>query len=208
MFLTTTISDLIQIKPEEFEKSSIQAIKDAIHVKYANKVIQEVGLCICLRDILKSSEGLIGHGTGIVNVNVEFRLVVFRPFKGEIIEGKISGSNPQGINVQLDFFDDIFVPGPVNLFEGVKFNNAESVWVWTTETGDELFFDMEERVRLRVEAEVWTDLSPQAPLIAGANGSGGENGEGGEGSEERRSPYCVVASMQQAGLGPTLWWEE
>ncbi|KAL1651408.1 DNA-directed RNA polymerase III complex subunit Rpc25 [Diplodia intermedia] len=69
MFLTTTISDLIQIKPEEFEKSSIQAIKDAIHAKYANKVIQEVGLCICLRDILKSSEGLIGHGTGIVNVN-------------------------------------------------------------------------------------------------------------------------------------------
>lgn len=33
------------------------------------QVIQEVGLCICLRDILKSSEGLIGHGTGIVNVN-------------------------------------------------------------------------------------------------------------------------------------------
>ncbi|KKY26205.1 putative dna-directed rna polymerase iii 25 kd polypeptide [Diplodia seriata] len=83
MFLTTTISDLIQIKPEEFEKSSIQAIKDAIHAKYANKVIQEVGLCICLRDILKSSEGLIGH-------------------------------------VALEFFDDIFVPGPVNLFEGVK----------------------------------------------------------------------------------------
>lgn len=36
--LQTTISDLIQIKPEEFEKSSIQAIKDAIHAKYANKV--------------------------------------------------------------------------------------------------------------------------------------------------------------------------
>lgn len=28
---------------------------------------------------------------------VEFRLVVFRPFKGEIIEGKISGSDQEGI---------------------------------------------------------------------------------------------------------------
>ncbi|KAK7533713.1 DNA-directed rna polymerase III 25 kd polypeptide [Phyllosticta citricarpa] len=195
MFLTTTISDLIQIKPEEFEKSSIKAIKDAIHAKYSNKVIQEVGLCICLRDILKSSEGLIGHGTGIVNVNVDFRLVVFRPFKGEIIEGKITGASSQGIKIALDFFDDIFVPGPVNLFEGVNFVGQEQVWVWTTENGDELFFDLEETVRFRVEAEIWTDQSPQAPTTDDTQ-------------VERKSPYSIIGSMQQAGLGPTLWWEE
>ncbi|GME50358.1 RNA polymerase Rpb7 [Neofusicoccum parvum] len=195
MFLTTTISDLIQIKPEEFEKSSIQAIKDAIHAKYANRVIQEVGLCICLRDILKSSEGLIGHGTGIVNVNVEFRLVVFRPFKGEIIEGKISGSDNDGIKIALEFFDDVFVPGPVNLFDGVKYVGAERVWVWVTEQGDELFFDLEETVRFRVEAEIWTDQSPQAPTTDDT-------------PVERKSPYRIIASMAQAGLGPTLWWDE
>lgn len=33
------------------------------------KVVQKVGLCICVYDILKASDGLIGHGTGIVNVN-------------------------------------------------------------------------------------------------------------------------------------------
>ena len=33
------------------------------------QVIQKIGLCICLYDLLKASEGLIGHGTGIVNVN-------------------------------------------------------------------------------------------------------------------------------------------
>lgn len=32
-------------------------------------MIQKIGLCICLYDILKASDGLIGHGTGIVNVN-------------------------------------------------------------------------------------------------------------------------------------------
>ena len=35
----------------------------------AFQVIQEIGLCICLYDILSASDGLIGHGTGIVNVN-------------------------------------------------------------------------------------------------------------------------------------------
>jgi len=32
-------------------------------------VIQKIGLCICLYDLLSASEGLIGHGTGLVNVN-------------------------------------------------------------------------------------------------------------------------------------------
>ena len=79
------------------------------------KVIQKVGLCICVYDILTASEGYIGHGTGIANVNgkvpyqicrsipnlqgriVEFRLVVFRPFKGEVLVGKISSSTEHGI---------------------------------------------------------------------------------------------------------------
>lgn len=34
-----------------------------------HQVIQHTGLCICLYEILKYSDGLIGHGTGIVNVN-------------------------------------------------------------------------------------------------------------------------------------------
>ena len=35
----------------------------------AFQIIHEIGLCICLYDILSASDGLIGHGTGIVNVN-------------------------------------------------------------------------------------------------------------------------------------------
>lgn len=97
-------------------------------------MIQKIGLCICLYDILKASDGLIGHGTGIVNVNgrgsclyfqsrqrarpssffylfsflvelhrltriplVEFRVIVFRPFKGEIILGRISSASEFGM---------------------------------------------------------------------------------------------------------------
>ena len=36
-----------------------------------SKVIQKIGLCICVFDILQASDGRIGHGTGIVNVNGE-----------------------------------------------------------------------------------------------------------------------------------------
>lgn len=150
------------------------AIEDNINAKYANRVIQKIGLCICMYDLLWASEGLIGHGTGMVNVNgmfpwnlggaqfffrqgfqstvlsclaekliaqgtdsllVEFRLMVFRPFKGETLLGKISSATPDGIHgkpstkirsceitgscdksnivarqVRTEFFEEIFVP--------------------------------------------------------------------------------------------------
>jgi DNA-directed RNA polymerase III subunit RPC8 len=35
----------------------------------ALQVIQKIGLCISFYDLLESSDGLIGHGTGLVNVN-------------------------------------------------------------------------------------------------------------------------------------------
>lgn len=41
---------------------------------------------------------------------VEFRMVVFRPFKGEVMLGRIRSSTPAGINLRTDFFDDIFIP--------------------------------------------------------------------------------------------------
>lgn len=189
---------MIQISPQEFEKPSAQAIEDNINAKYADKVIHKHGLCLGLYDILSTSEGLIGHGTGIVNVNVDFRLIVFRPFKGEILQGRIMSNNDSGIRISMDFFDDIVIPGPHMLFENTVFNAAEDAWVWTTEDGHELFFDRNETVRFRVEAETWTDLSPekQAPP--------GEEAE----EEDRKSPYQIIGSMQQSGLGPLLWWDQ
>lgn len=67
--IKTKIADLVEIAPEDFRKKSKAAIEDNINAKYANKVIQKIGLCICLYDLLWTSEGLIGHGTGLVNVN-------------------------------------------------------------------------------------------------------------------------------------------
>lgn len=41
----------------------------ASHPSHTPQVIQNIGLCICFYDLLWASEGLIGHGTGLVNVN-------------------------------------------------------------------------------------------------------------------------------------------
>lgn len=43
--------------------------------------------------------------------------MVFRPFKGEVITGRIGSSSESGIKVALDFFNDIHVPVDL-MFEG------------------------------------------------------------------------------------------
>ncbi|KAL8387561.1 hypothetical protein RB595_009824 [Gaeumannomyces hyphopodioides] len=106
MFILTKIADLVQIKPAQFAKLSIDAIEDNLNEKYCNKVIQKLGLCICVYDLLWASEGLIGHGTGVVNVNV-----------------------------RTDFFDDIFIPFD-ELPEGATFNHEQSLWVWHVDGED------------------------------------------------------------------------
>ncbi|KAE9972258.1 hypothetical protein EG327_009559 [Venturia inaequalis] len=141
MFTLATMSDLIQIKPHDLGKSHDVALEDNINKKYSNKVLQQVGLCICFWDMLKIGDGLISQGDGLVNVNVEplqhvqneidsiavaspeatrakFRILVFRPFKGEIITGTIlDSSSPDGIRIGVDFFSDIWIPAD-QLFEG------------------------------------------------------------------------------------------
>lgn len=180
---------MIQISPQDFEKRSAQAIEDNINAKYADKVIHRVGLCVALYDILHTSEGLIGHGTGIVNVNVDFRMIVFRPFKGEILMGKILSASDMGIRISMGFFDDIFVPAPGMLFDPAKYietEDGEWVWVWESAPENLLYFDVNEMVRFRVEAETWTDLSPEKQPAPGE-----------EVEVYRRSPYEITVSAFQ-----------
>jgi DNA-directed RNA polymerase III subunit RPC8 len=71
-----------------------------------------VGVCICLWDVLNASDGLITGGDSSVYVEsmlllllhrallivtVTFRVVVFRPFRGEILQASVVDINQDGI---------------------------------------------------------------------------------------------------------------
>ncbi|KAF2277575.1 DNA-directed rna polymerase III 25 kd polypeptide [Westerdykella ornata] len=194
MFILTTIKDLVQITPEDFRKTSAEAIKDAINAKYSDRIIPNIGLAICLYDLLSTSEGLIGHGTGLVNVDAEFRLIVFRPFRGEILQGRIKSSTELGITIDMNFTSEVFVPAQ-NLPPDTNFDIAEGVFIWDNE-GNEMFFDPAEPVLFRVEAEEWFDRKPTVV----------QKDEKGDIIERRDTSWRIIGSMNQPGLGPMMWW--
>ncbi|KAK7951444.1 RNA polymerase III subunit Rpc25 [Apiospora aurea] len=216
MFILTKIADLVQIAPAQFEKHSRVAIEDNINAKYSNRVIQKIGLCICMYDLLWASEGLIGHGTGLVNVNVEFRLIVFRPFKGETILGRISSATPEGINskstpapptaasfelrppdyhvVRTDFFEEIFVSYK-ELPESCEFNHNAQLWTWVVDD-DRMYYDKNEPVRLSVIDEVWHDQVPESTAEDAVE------------QAKKISPYSIQGTMMKEGLGVCIWWDD
>ncbi|GAP82922.2 putative DNA-directed RNA polymerase III subunit RPC8 [Rosellinia necatrix] len=193
MFILTKIADLVQIPPSQFEQHSRVAIENNINAKYSNRVIQKIGLCICMYDLLWASEGLIGHGDGYVNVNVEFRVVVFRPFKGETLFGRISSANEEGIQIRTDFFEEITVSYK-ELPESTEFDHNEKAWVWIVDDV-RMHYDKNEMVRFSVLDEAWNDQLAESGEL--------------EAIERAKaiSPYTIKGTMMKEGLGVCLWWD-
>ena len=84
-------------------------------------------------------------GEGASVQSVKFRLVIFKPFIGEILAGRILSSNKDGLKVSMDFFSDIFVPGSL-LQEPSEYDPATGLWKWCYEGSDDFVLRIGEQV--------------------------------------------------------------
>lgn len=112
MFILIKIKDKIRIDPKLFYKEYSLAATDEIHKKYSGKVLPNHGLCVSVYDIQELGDPFIIPSDGATYSTVIFRLVVFKPWIGEILTGTITHCDyKMGIKVSLgDFFHDIIIP--------------------------------------------------------------------------------------------------
>ncbi|ANB13754.1 DNA-directed RNA polymerase III subunit RPC25 [Sugiyamaella lignohabitans] len=121
-------------------------------------------------------------------------MIVFRPFVGEILVGWVSSCTEEGINVKMEFFDDIHIPKSL-LFEECSFVPREQAWLWKTEES-ELYIDTNEKIRFRVEQEIFSNQPPKRPGV-----------EEEEQVHNQVPPYSIIGSCQTDGMGLVSWWE-
>uniref|UniRef100_A0A8C6SYU5 DNA-directed RNA polymerase subunit n=1 Tax=Neogobius melanostomus TaxID=47308 RepID=A0A8C6SYU5_9GOBI len=181
MFVLVEMVDTVRICPWDFHKQLNDAIAEELNKKLANKVVYNVGLCICLYDITKLEDSYIFPGDGASHTKVHFRYVVFHPFLDEVLVGKIKYCSQEGVHVTMGFFDDILIP-PESLQQPAKFDEAEQVWLWEYETDEgahDLYMDQGEEIRFRVTDEVFVDTSPTGPAAV----------------EKKEAPYTLIVIM-------------
>lgn len=104
-------------------------LKEQIDIKFSNRVLPNVGLCVTFYDFINVGEPYLYPSEGSAIQLVKFRMIVFRPFVGEILVGKLIGSNREGLKLSLDFFEDIFIPASL-LQEPCVYNSSQSLWTW------------------------------------------------------------------------------
>eukprot|EP00605_Chrysophyceae_sp_TOSAG23-4_P000622 GSChrysophyteH1.ASY1.ANO1.701.1 assembled CDS len=129
MFLLAVLEDTLRILPEQFDRDSKDVLIEQIDHKYSNKVLLEVGLCISFYDFLHVEDAFVYPAEGSCHQVVKFRLIVYRPFVGETLQGKVVQSDASGIKVSMGFFDDIHIPAR-NLRQPASFNPDKSLWTW------------------------------------------------------------------------------
>ncbi|KCV72821.1 hypothetical protein H696_00399 [Fonticula alba] len=110
MFVLVKFSDSVRIAPADFRKKLSDAVIDELNKKYANKVVKRVGLCISLFELHSVGDPLVVPADGCTHVKVTFTYIVFRPFVGQILSGRIKKCTPEGVFVTLGFFEDILIP--------------------------------------------------------------------------------------------------
>ena len=104
-------------------------------MKFSNRILLNVGLCVTFYDFISIGDPYLYPGEGSAMQIVKFRMVVFRPFIGEIMTGKLVGSSKEGLKISVEFFEGILIPAAL-LQAPCVFNPVDGLWTWKYDDND------------------------------------------------------------------------
>ncbi|CAE7529909.1 POLR3H [Symbiodinium natans] len=196
MFTLALVADDIPIRPEDFRDDHRDRLKRQIQLRFVDRVLPNVGLCIEFYNFVSIKDAIIYPGDGQqscgeASVKVEFNLIVFQPLLDEWLVGCIDSSTTRGITVSLGFFQDVEIPS-ANLRTPYTFDEVHGTWVWlyhdeeSKETTN-FFYEKGELIRFRVTAINFPDASwPKERRL--------------------RQPMSIIGAVDRDGLGLLSWW--
>ncbi|XP_009110974.1 DNA-directed RNA polymerase III subunit RPC8 isoform X2 [Brassica rapa] len=185
MFCLSELEDTVRVPPSDLNLPLEVAIKKALQKLFLDKVLS-IGLCVSIYGIKSIEGGFVLPGDGAATYKVRFRIVVFRPFVGEVIAAKFKESDSNGLRY-------VYVPAPLiptpNRCEPDPYNRNQMRWVWKY-GDDEFIIDDSCQIKFRVENISY----PPVPT---------------ERAEDAKpfAPMVVTGTIDDDGLGPVSWWE-
>eukprot|EP00899_Mesostigma_viride_P016344 jgi/Mesvir1/24710/Mv21988-RA.1 len=194
MFTIAVISGDVRIAPHNLHLDAVEAVTDEIQKAYCDKVVDNVGLAVTVYEIDSIEGGHVYPSEGAAHFLVTFRLVMFCPFLGEVLLGKLSKCDETGIYVSLGFFEDVHIPEHM-LQVPSHYDEKEKVWVWKFDDND-MYMDLDEEIRFKVHSVRFPPRPPgDPPMISTASGKSGIF-----------APMQVEGNINGDGLGLVSWW--
>jgi DNA-directed RNA polymerase subunit E' len=89
IYSIVTVSDIVRIPPNEFDKPMEEAAITHLRKGSENVLDRDIGLMIAVIGIDEIKQGRLMPGDGATYHQVTYRVLVFKPVRGELIEGNV-----------------------------------------------------------------------------------------------------------------------
>ena len=89
MYYISQIKDTVRIPPYQFDKDLNIVAIETLNDKYNGVLDNDLGLLVCVTNIVEIGEGKLIIGDGAAYYQVIFEAIFYRPEQHEIIEGEV-----------------------------------------------------------------------------------------------------------------------
>ena len=181
-----------------------EIIYEKLRKKYINKILLNQGLVISIQKF-KIKNDLIIEIEGVIDIDYECNLIIFKPIEGEILFGNIEESNLNNIIVNIGIIKVNISKD--NLMKPSNFNEEEKVWFWSYGNNN-YFYDKGEKCRMKVLNVKFKSKVEISKIIKNDN----ENIENEDFDNEKNNNLNkedimqIYCTFNEEGLGPIKWW--
>jgi DNA-directed RNA polymerase subunit E' len=89
IYSVVTVRDVVRIPPKEFGSQIEDAAMQHLRKQHENVLDRDVGLMIAVIDIDDIGQGRLMPGDGATYHSVTYKVLVFKPIRGELVEGNV-----------------------------------------------------------------------------------------------------------------------
>jgi len=104
MFFIRELHHTIQLHPSFFGPSTLQYVETKLNSDVEGTCDPKNGFIISVLKIIHHGFGKIVQGSGLAEFKVHYRAIVFKPFKGEVLDGTVSFVGGNGFFVDVGPF--------------------------------------------------------------------------------------------------------
>lgn len=101
MFYHIALEHEIQLHPRYFGPQLLETVKQKLFNEVEGTCTGKYGFVIAVTTIENIGHGLIQAGSGFVTYPIKYRAIVFRPFKGEVLDALVTQVNKVGIFTEI-----------------------------------------------------------------------------------------------------------
>lgn len=101
MFYHVSLEHEILLHPRYFGAQLLETVKQKLFNEVEGQCNGKHGFVIAVTTIDNIGSGLIQSGSGFVTYPVKYKAIVFRPFKGEVLDGVVTQVNKVGIFTEI-----------------------------------------------------------------------------------------------------------